>query len=304
MTTIERWRVLFLVSLGIVTPVCLAEFDPSDIHQTSAVYGDPDRPDRILQTLDVYQKRSDIRSDSVQLKPAVIYIHGGGWFFGDKADVFAKPAFFLSHDMVFISANYRLQAEYSLLDQLEDVASTISYVQREHRRYQIDPSKIILIGHEAGAHLVSLIATDPRYLRQVGLSPSAITGVVAINSIAYDVVHRMANSDDYLEQRRLRLAFGDSEEVWRTVSPVSHVASETDVQSQETSLPAFALLHVAEDESQTEQARRFSRALQAAGSYVLIIPANSKTRDTIDQELGTPGDRTSLALMAFLRAKL
>ena len=64
------------------------------------------------------------------------------------------------------------------------------------------------------------------------------------------------------------------------------------------------LLHVAEDEVQAEQARRFARQLQDAGSEVLIIPANSKTRDTIDQELGIREDTTSLALMAFLRAKL
>ena len=64
MTTIERWRLFFMVSLGIVTPFCLAEFYPSHIHQISAVHTDHDRPDRILQELDVCQKRSDIRLDA------------------------------------------------------------------------------------------------------------------------------------------------------------------------------------------------------------------------------------------------
>ena len=301
MTSFRSWfRCLLIVHIGWCAGVQAQELDTSDIHRSSVVYGDESRADHILQTLDVYQKRSDIRANPQSARPVVIYIHGGGWFFGDKADVHAKPAFFLSHDMVFVSANYRLQAEYTLLDQLEDVANVISFVHREHRRFQIDPDRIILIGHEAGGHLVSLIATDPRYLKQVGLSPSNVKGVVAINSIAYDLAHRMANSEDYLEQRRIRLAFGESETVWKTVSPISHVG----VKGQEAALPAFALLHVAEDVAQTEQARRFARELQGAGSEVLIIPANSKTRDTIDQELGNPGDTTSLALMAFLRAKL
>lgn len=298
--TVKRWsRCLLLVSTCLSASIH-AGIAPADIHRTSAVYGDAGRPDRILQTLDVYQRRSDIRADDQRTFPAVIYIHGGGWFFGDKADVFAKPSFFLSHDMVFISANYRLQAEYTLLDQLEDVASAIAYVHREHRRYRIDPNRIILIGHEAGAHLVSLIASDPRYLKQVSLSPSNVIGVVAINSIAYDVPHQMTNSDDYLEQRRIRLAFGESESVWRTVSPITHVRER----ARGSTLPAFALLHVAEDQAQTTQARIFARALQEAGSEVLIIPAHSKTRDTIDQELGTPGDSSTLAVLTFLRLKL
>ena len=60
MTTIKGWRLFFLVSLGIVTPLCSAEFYPPHIHQISAMYTDPDR---ILQELDVYQRRSDIRLD-------------------------------------------------------------------------------------------------------------------------------------------------------------------------------------------------------------------------------------------------
>ena len=72
MRTIERWRVFFLVSLGIVTPFCSAEFYPSHIHQISAMYTDPDRPDRILHELDVYQKRSDIRLDATECYVLVI----------------------------------------------------------------------------------------------------------------------------------------------------------------------------------------------------------------------------------------
>ena len=62
MTTIERWRGFFLVSLGIVTPFCLAEFYPSHIHQISAMYTDPDRPDRILQELGGPDGRASLAS--------------------------------------------------------------------------------------------------------------------------------------------------------------------------------------------------------------------------------------------------
>ena len=45
----------------------------------NAFYGtDPTRVDYELQTLDVYWQ------DNKRKRPAIIYLHGGGWAFGDK----------------------------------------------------------------------------------------------------------------------------------------------------------------------------------------------------------------------------
>lgn len=38
-----------------------------------------------LQTLDVY------RPNDIALAPAILYVHGGAWAFGDKKDVHVKP---------------------------------------------------------------------------------------------------------------------------------------------------------------------------------------------------------------------
>ena len=44
-----------------------------------------------------------------------------------------------------------------------------------------DPSKLLLAGHSAGAHLCALVATEPRFLSEVGMSPSDLRGVVGIS---------------------------------------------------------------------------------------------------------------------------
>ena len=44
-----------------------------------------------------------------------------------------------------------------------------------------DPSKLLLVGHSAGAHLCALVATDSRYLDEVGMLPREIQGVVGLS---------------------------------------------------------------------------------------------------------------------------
>ncbi|MEX0941972.1 MAG: hypothetical protein WD002_05440, partial [Pseudomonadales bacterium] len=69
-------------------------------------YGSAGKPDSEFQTLDVYWK------DVAKKRPVIIYVHDGGWAFGDKSDVHEKPKFFAVHDISFISMNYRLRWEY------------------------------------------------------------------------------------------------------------------------------------------------------------------------------------------------
>jgi acetyl esterase/lipase len=255
------------------------------------IFGDPQRPDRALQSLDVYWK------DNGKPRPVVIYVHGGGWFFGDKSEVHHKPDFFAAHDMAFISTNYRLRAEYEVYDQLEDIAAVVRWVHDNQRTYGLDPSRVVLMGHEAGAHLVSLIGTDPSYLKTVQLSLSDLRGVVAVNTVAFDIEAQMQGSASFVERRRFRLAFGEDPAVWQAASPVTQVAKGANT-------PGFALIYVAGNDAMVEQAKGFSRALREAAVDVVMIPGNEKTGETIDRELGQPNDAPSLALMAFIHAKM
>ena len=38
----------------------------------------------------------------------------------------------------------------------------------------IDPSRVVIMGHSAGAYLVALVGTDESYLAAVGLSESSL----------------------------------------------------------------------------------------------------------------------------------
>ena len=247
--------------------------------------------DSDLQSLDIYWQ------DKKQKLPVIVYVHGGGWAFGDKSDVHQKPDYFLSRGIAVVSMNYRLRWDNTVLDQVEDVVKVVLWVQQNAEAYGLDPNSIILMGHAAGAHLVSLAATNQSYLQSAGLDLQAIKAVVAINTASFDINRLMIELGSFVERRQHRLVFGDDEEVWRQSSPAHHVKTGKHI-------PAFAILYAASSEGIKLQAMGFAKKLSSADVETILIPGDDKTSESIDEELGSEGDVSTLALMAFIRAKI
>jgi arylformamidase len=269
----------------------------------SSAYGTPEESDlflvaRDLSYGDIDQQKLDVyyRSGSARL-PVVIYVHGGGWAFGSKEDVYYKPQYFDEQDVAFISMDYRLRWDYETYDQAEDIVSVIKWVQDNAATYGLNEKKIVLMGHAAGAHLVSLVGTNESYLKAGGRQLSDISAVISIDTGSYDIERLMIELGSFIERRQHRLIFGNEQQYWREASPVSHVEADKGI-------PSFALLYVADDEESTLQAKGLAKVLSQAGVETIMIPGNEKTSDSIDELLGSPGDKTTQALMAFLRAKI
>ncbi|XOV88451.1 MAG: alpha/beta hydrolase [Pseudomonadota bacterium] len=284
-------RFLCLALLGLLSPLVSSAADVPFQTTLDVVYGDASRPDRTLQSLDIYWK------DNSRKRPVVVYLHDGGWAFGDKRDVHLKPRFFALHDMAFVSMNYRLRWEYTLYDQLTDLVAVVAWVKDNEARYGLDSTRVVLMGHGAGAHIAAMVGTDPAYLASAGLSLANIRSVVSIDSASFDIVRLMEEQGSYIERRRHRVVFGEDPAVWAASSPITHVAPGKGI-------PPFALLYVADSPTTADQARSFSRALRTADVNVVMIPGNDKTTQTIDQDLGSERDAPTLALIAFIRATL
>ena len=238
-------------------------------------YGEEDKN----QVLDIYY-----RTGSAKL-PVVIYVHGGGWAFGDKDDVH------------HISMNYRLRWDHEIYDQAEDIVLVTDWIHQNADTYNLDSSKIVLMGHAAGAHLVSLVGTNESFMRAGHRELSDITAVVAIDTVSYDIGRLMIELGSFIERRQHRLVFGNDQQVWEEASPITHVEPNKRI-------PSFALLYVAEDEESLLQAKGFAKVLADAGVETIMIPGNEKTSASIDKELGSANDSTTQALLAFLRAKI
>jgi acetyl esterase/lipase len=106
--------------------------------------------------MDMYTDRS-IRGK----KPVCIWVHGGGFRFGDKRQaLYVKMAErFAEAGYVSFSINYRLNTtgkiDLSVLnDAVSDVLTAIRWIGTHANEYGIDPEKIILAGDSAGGGIV------------------------------------------------------------------------------------------------------------------------------------------------------
>jgi acetyl esterase/lipase len=290
--SIGRLGLMVIWAVFIVQPVPGADETPAITGLYDLSYVSQEATANAEQTLDLYR-----RVNENQKQPVVIYVHGGGWAFGDKGDVGNKAEFFTLHSLAFISMNYRLRWEYTIFDQLTDVAGVVKWVSDNATKYSLDPDRVILMGSGSGAHLVSLIGTDNRYLETVGLSIANIVAVVAIEGDVYDMQQNIEVTSSFLSARHLKLIFGENPEVWKAASAVNHVAAGKRI-------PAFALMYMPDNKTATQQANLFAKRLSQAHVETIIMPGDPETSKSIDKTLGTPGDRSSLALVTFIRAKI
>jgi alpha-L-fucosidase 2 len=93
--------------------------------------------------------------------PAVIVAHGGGWEAGDKV-TYVTPLFepLARAGLAWFSIDYRLTPEVEHPDQIDDVRRAVRFVRAEHRRFNVDPARIVLLGESASGQIVAQIAAE------------------------------------------------------------------------------------------------------------------------------------------------
>lgn len=225
--------------------------------------------------------------------PVVIFIHGGEWTKGDKSEVSYKPKFFNEQGMVFVSANYRLSGTAKHPAQVDDVAAAVRWVHDHAAEFGGNPRKLVLMGHSAGCHLVTLVALDARPLAKVGLKPSDLKAVVSWSGGAFDLVAKVAEAGMYADY--IRQTFGTDEGTWRDASPMAHVG-------ETKPMPHFLFVSAEQDKPASREATRKMVALvqEAAGSAELAV-LSDKTHSSANHDLGMPGDSSGELLVRFIR---
>src|SRR5690606_4658044 len=110
------------------------------------------------QKLDFHRARGNARA-----APLVLFVHGGGWTNGSKENATGRhmAPHYTGLGYNFATIDYRLVPEGTVEQQGQDVADALAYLLRRAGELGIDRSKVVLMGHSAGAHLVSLVGTDP-----------------------------------------------------------------------------------------------------------------------------------------------
>ena len=212
-----------------------------------------------VQSIDVWPARA-----SSHPTPLVLFVHGGAWSLGskDNATGRAKIAHFAARNFAFATIDYRLVPAARVEDQAADLAHALACLLAQADRLGIDPRRVIVMGHSAGAHLAALVGTDPRWLHDVGLTFDAIAGIVAIDGAAYDVPRQMRDAPRLLATLYAQ-AFGNDPERQRALSPSWQTAAPN--------VTNWLLLHVNRPDG-TRQTEALAAALRRAGSTVDVVP--------------------------------
>src|SRR4051794_40078567 len=91
--------------------------------------------------------------------PVVLYVHGGGWRSGDKADGGAERLDALAaHGVTVASANYRLLPSARFPDQLHDLKGAVRWLRAHGPDLGLRTGRVGIWGASAGAYLGSLVA--------------------------------------------------------------------------------------------------------------------------------------------------
>lgn len=106
-------------------------------------------------------------------RPAIVFVHGGGWRSGDKAGGMwrSTPISYAEKGYVCISVNYRLTDEAPFPACVEDCKCAVRWLRANASKYNVDPDRIGAFGVSAGAHLVAMLGLVSREDKLEGDGP-------------------------------------------------------------------------------------------------------------------------------------
>ena len=147
---------------------------------------------QVSLTLDVYRPFGDTQTS----RPALVWVHGGGWSFGDKtnpipvevANTFAKLGY------VVASINYRLLGGSNCLVEpfncivpayaaKHDAQAAVRWLRANAGTYGIDPTRIGIGGDSAGGVTAALVGLQSEDVGSSGNPgwPSTVRGFVSVS---------------------------------------------------------------------------------------------------------------------------
>lgn len=174
--------------------------------------------------------------------PALVYVHGGGWWRGRRSTQ-ARPMVHrlaLAGWQVF-TPSYRLSPDATFPDHLVDVKRSVAWIRSNADRFGLDPGFIAIAGGSTGGNIAALAAlTNRDRSLQPGFEDEDATVQACVPIYG---VHDMLKDDGrplwpYLAESVMKSDPESDPESWRRASPIRMARSDR---------PPFFVIHGATD---------------------------------------------------------
>lgn len=147
---------------------------------------------------------------TTEIRPAVVFVHGGSWKFGDKVQFYRQAAWLAEkHNIFGVCIEYRLSGVAKYPAALHDCKCAVRWTRSVADQFQIDPNRICVCGGSAGAHLAALVATTNGNTSYEGTGPyqdhsSEVSCAVLFNG-HYDMSDQLK---DHIQDKDMYRFFG------------------------------------------------------------------------------------------------
>jgi acetyl esterase/lipase len=202
----------------------------------------------LRHSLDVYVSKTGNAH-----KPVVLFIYGGTWMSGAKADSAWVGAVLARKGYVVVIPDYRIYPEGAWPEFLQDNAQAVRWARDNAARYGGDASNLVIMGHSAGAYNAVSLAVDPRWLHEAGLNPEQ------------DVKAVIGLSGPYIIQpdsRKLKAIFGPRAQ-WPDTQPFNHIDGR--------SPPLLLITGDKDDQVGPEEGDKLAALVHAKGGSATVV---------------------------------
>lgn len=200
-------------------------------------------------------------------KPLLVWVHGGAWRRGNKADVANRNSRLLSellnNGYAVASISYRLSGEATFPAPIQDVNDAVHFLARQAEQYGWRADNIMLGGRSAGGHLSALAAmpaTAPRDLASTERPAALRIKAAAVFFGIYDLIalgQQKNNPQGGSETAFLGASPATVPDTARLASPLSHIGRHS---------PPMLIMHGTADRTVPHaQSEMLHRALNQAG---------------------------------------
>lgn len=222
----------------------------------------------IAQALDLY-----LPNNSQDTFPIIFMVHGGGFIAGDKSEMQGSAEHYAELGYAVISPNYRLAPDFTYPTAHADVFCALAWTLTHTEEYNLDPTRLILMGESAGANTVALLATmdtpntllnNCEYQLPADLAIEAVFAMympVDLNSCECQLAKRLASI--YLGINLSDWENAETQSIWQSASIIKELDA-TD--------PPFYLIHGANDFLvPLSESEFFVNAYQEVGGYAELV---------------------------------